>query len=98
MIKKGQAILIAALLLASPLFGVYLADMVGYHEPLDVAAELLGLQEAEWTNWTPFADYAVPGLPPELGYVVSGAIGVAAIFAIGYLLAKLFSKQGGRMA
>ena len=90
MITKKQALLIAALLAAAPIFGVYLADLVGYHEPLDVAAEMLGLRDtSEKINWTPFFDYTVPALPPEAGYLVSGAIGVALILAIGYAAERL---------
>jgi len=40
MISKKALIIIIILLLISPVFGVVLADMVGYHEPLDLAAEL----------------------------------------------------------
>jgi len=93
-ISRRQALLLAALLAASPIFGVYLADLVGYREPLDVAAELLELKEVE-VGWAPFPDYTVPGLPVWLGYIVSGAIGVAAILLVGYALAKLSSGRGG---
>lgn len=78
-----------ALVVVSPIFGIYLAELVGYHEPLDLAAETLGLRETtEEVNWTPFLDYTVPGLPDWLGYVVSGLIGVAIVLALGYLLVR----------
>ncbi|RLE74139.1 MAG: cobalamin biosynthesis protein, partial [Thermoprotei archaeon] len=64
MISKKAIILTFILVIISPIFGVILADMVGYHEPLDLAAESLGLEDiSEETNWTPFFDYTVPGLP-----------------------------------
>lgn len=78
------------LVLISPVFGVVLADLVGYREPLDVAAEELGLEDlTERINWTPLLDYTVPGLPDTVGYVVAGLIGVGVIFAIGYLMTRL---------
>ena len=93
MFGKKSLSVIVVLVLVSPVFGVILADLVGYHEPLDVAAELLKLKDiTEEINWTPFLDYTVPGLPDEVGYVVSGFIGVFIILGIGYLLLKFKSK------
>lgn len=84
--SKRFILLLSILILISPICGVILADMVGYHEPLDLAAESLGLQDlSEQINWTPFYDYSVPGLPAEIGYIISGFIGVAIILIIGYL-------------
>jgi len=88
--KLITAIIIMALV--SPLFGVIGAELVGYHEPLDVAAEMLHLHEAKLPNWTPFADYTVPGLPDTIGYIISAFIGVGVILVIGWLLAR----AGGR--
>ena len=87
---RGALLATLALVVVSPIFGVYLAGLVGYHEPLDIAAELLGLRETtEEVNWTPFLDYTVPGLPDWLGYIVSGLLGVAVVLALGYLLVAL---------
>ncbi len=82
--------IIVVMIVVSPLFGIVLANMVGYHEPLDVAAEKLGLKDrtAE-LNWTPLEDYQVPGLPPIPGYMASGFIGVALILGVGSLLRRL---------
>ncbi len=75
---------IAFMIIISPLFGIILANMVGYHEPLDVAAEMLHLKDiSDKINWTPFYDYTVPGLPDTIGYIVSGVIGVAVVYALG---------------
>ena len=94
MVSKKIMFVIAFLILVSPVFGVILADMVGYHEPLDVAAEILGLNDiTEDINWTPFLDYTVPGLPDVLGYIVSGFIGVGVILALGYVLKRFTSKE-----
>lgn len=82
--------LIILLLLVSPLFGVILANAVRYHEPLDLAAELLNKPDfTEDINWTPFLDYSVPGIPSEIGYIISGFIGIALILSLGTLLKKL---------
>ena len=94
MIPRKALILIIILLLISPLFGVVLADMVGYHEPLDIAAEALGLSDiSEEVNWTPFFDYTFPGLDPITGYILSGLIGIAIIIAIGWLMHRLVSGR-----
>jgi len=90
MISAKSLIVIIVLILISPVFGIILADMVGYHEPLDVAAELLGLKDiSEEINWTPFFDYTVPGLPDVVGYIISGFIGVGIILGIGYVTYKV---------
>ncbi|MCS7364534.1 MAG: cobalamin biosynthesis protein [archaeon GB-1867-035] len=87
-------IVILALIVVSPIFGVILADMVGYHEPLDVAAERLGLEDVtDLFNWTPFIDYTVPGLPATIGYIISGLIGIAMIIGLVYVFSKLTSDR-----
>ncbi len=83
---KRPLVLIVVLLAFSPVFGVILAERVGYHEPLDVAAEKLGLREWDLPEWSPFPDYTVPGLPDTVGYVLSGLVGVALIIALGLAL------------
>lgn len=89
MLTRKQFGVLALLIVVSPVFGVYLADLVGYHEPLDVAADLLGLKDiTEKINWTPFLDYSVPGLPDWLGYIIAGFIGMAAVLAVGWLIQK----------
>ena len=88
-LKKGYIITVI-LVIISPVFGVILADVVGYHEPLDVAAESLGLNEfTEQINWTPFLDYSVPGLPDEVGYIVAGFIGIIVILLICQLISRV---------
>ena len=87
-------IVILILIFISPIFGVILADMIGFHEPLDIAAEALDLPDyTEDVNWTPFLDYTVPGLSAETGYIVSGIIGVAVILVIGVAIRKLAKKR-----
>ena len=87
---RKPLVLVLALVAVSPVFGVVLTDMIGYHEPLDVAAEQLGLKDlTDVTNWTPFLDYTMPGLPQEIGYVIAGLLGIGIILAIGFLLRRL---------
>jgi len=94
MLSKKAFISIIVLVLVSPIFGVILADMVGYHEPLDLAAEALGLEDKnEEMNWTPFIDYTFPGLPDPIGYILAGFIGVAVVLALGMGLAKILGKE-----
>ena len=91
--------LLATLLLVfiSPIFGVILADLVGYHEPLDVAAEALNLPDlTEEINWTPFLDYTVPGLPSSIGYIVAGFMGVGLILALGFIAARAIGRKTGK--
>jgi len=89
-------ITIVILLVVSPLFGVVGAELVGYHEPLDVAAEALGLEESSiWSGLLP--DYSIPGLPEDwlsasMGYIISGVVGVLIILAIGFILTRLSGK------
>lgn len=85
---------VAMLVVLSPIFGVWLAEAVGYAEPLDHVAEALGLEDiSEQVNWTPFFGYMVPGLPDWLGYMATGAVGAAIFLAIAYL-AERASKRG----
>lgn len=94
MLSRKVIITIVALIIISPLFGVVLADAVGYHEPLDVAAEKLGLKDVtDKLNWTPFLDYSVPGLPATIGYIISGFIGVAAVLGLGYLIKAVLGRK-----
>ena len=91
---RRALLIIVVLVLVSPVFGVILAEMVGYHEPLDVAAELVGLPDkSEELNWTPFFDYTVPGLPDTVGYIVAGFMGIAAILALGAVLQRVAARR-----
>lgn len=100
---KKLYIFLALMALVSPVFGVWLANLVGYHEPLDVAAEKINelanetlhtviLQDvSDQMNWTPLKDYTVPGLPDWLGYIISAYIGLAVFIAL-WLVARRVKK------
>ncbi|MFZ8811772.1 MAG: PDGLE domain-containing protein [Pyrobaculum sp.] len=91
---KRLFVFLAVMAFISPVFGVWLADLVGYREPLDVAAEAVNevanktlgkpilVDITEEINWTPFLDYTVPGLPDWAGYIVSAFIGLAIFYVI----------------
>lgn len=92
--SKKALLLIIILIVISPIFGVVLAEAVNYHEPLDVAAEELGLEDlTEHFNWTPLLDYTVPGLPNTIGYIIAGFIGTGIILLIGKGLAKILGGK-----
>ena len=92
--RYGKALLVIVVLaIISPVFGVILADAVGYHEPLDVAAETLGLKEEDIEWGSPLPDYSVPGLDPVTGYIRSGIVGAAVVFGIAYLLSRVSKKE-----
>ncbi len=88
MISKRLLLSIFVIVLVSPLFGVIGAELVGYHEPLDVAAEKIGLGESEPVWEGIFPDYTVPGLPDIIGYMIAGLIGVSLLLAPAFLRKK----------
>ena len=90
-----KSLLIALILVAvSPVFGVILAELTGYHEPLNIAADLLGLRDlTEQFNWTPFLDYTVPGLPEIAGYIVASLIGVIITIGLGLALSRILGSK-----
>ncbi len=74
-------LVIIILIAVSPLFGVIGAEIVGYHEPLDVAvdtaSQISGVEVKEVSYWSGILpDYTVPGVNNVTGYIVSGFIGV----------------------
>lgn len=84
--SKTALIVVAAMIVLAPLFA-YLAELVNYTEPLEVAAENLGLSENSiWSGI--FPDYTVPGLNEYIGAFITGAIGVVLILAIGVAFAR----------
>lgn len=94
MVSKKVFMIIISLILMSPVFGIILAEITGFHEPLDIAAEMLNLKDiTEEINWTPLLDYTIPGLPNTLGYIISGFIGVGLILLLGYVLKYFTSKE-----
>jgi hypothetical protein len=93
---KRALITIAILLTLSPIFGILGSELVGYHEPLDVAAEEIGLSESPMWSGV-FPDYTIPNLLGDwvsrsIGYIISGIIGVLMILTIGFILRYILGK------
>jgi len=79
-------IAIGIMVLLSPLFA-YAAEMVGYSEPLENAAEELGAEEnQEYTGILP--DYSVPGLDPHSGTLISGIVGTLITLGVALAIGK----------
>lgn len=93
---RRALVAISLLLIISPLFGVVASELVGYQEPLDVAAEKIGLSEAPlWRGL--LSDYTIPGLLEDwvslsVGYIISGTIGVLLILATCFILNHLLGE------
>ena len=89
--SKAALVAIGVMIVFAPLFA-YLAELVNYTEPLEVAAEKLGLHEMSiWSGV--FPDYTVPGINDYLGALITGAIGVVLILAIGVALARANKEE-----
>ncbi|MDI9611357.1 MAG: energy-coupling factor ABC transporter permease [Archaeoglobales archaeon] len=81
-VGRASFALIAVLIALSPIFA-YFAENVGYSEPLENAAEMLGLEESPiYEGLLP--DYTIPGLDPYIGTLISGAIGVMIVLMLAY--------------
>ncbi len=94
MVSRKTILIVVFLVTISPIFGVILSEAVGYHEPLDIVAELLGLEDrTEDTNWTPLLDYTFPGLPDTVGYIVAGLIGVTIVLVLGHFLTEILVRK-----
>jgi cobalt/nickel transport system permease protein len=83
---KTALAVIAAMIVVSPLFA-YAAELVGYSEPLENAAEMLGLSENPiYEGLLP--DYTVPGIDPYTGTLIAGIVGTVIVLALGYVMAR----------
>ncbi|MFN3383403.1 MAG: energy-coupling factor ABC transporter permease [Archaeoglobaceae archaeon] len=83
-VGKISYAVIGLMILLSPIFA-YLAEKVDYSEPLENAAEILGLEEIT-INSGIFPDYTIPGLDPYIGTLLSGAIGVLIVFLLSFIV------------
>lgn len=81
-LRSGLVLLIVLVALA-PLFG-WAATQVGYTEPLEhAAAETGAVDHATVTLPGLLPDYSIPGAPPVVGTLLSGALGTAMVLGIG---------------
>uniref|UniRef100_A0A7J2TK49 Nickel transporter n=1 Tax=Archaeoglobus fulgidus TaxID=2234 RepID=A0A7J2TK49_ARCFL len=79
-VGKLSAAVIGILLALSPLFA-YLSEEVGSSEPMDKAAEMLELEEANIYEGI-FPDYSIPGIDPYVGALLSGIVGLLIVLAL----------------
>lgn len=88
-IKVGRITwaVIGLLILLSPLFA-YAAEAVGYSEPLENVAEMLGAEEHPiYEGLLP--DYTVPGIDPYVGTLISGIVGVGIVLLLGIGISRI---------
>lgn len=90
-VGKASFALVAILIILSPVFA-YLSESVGYSEPMENAAEMLGFEEKPIYE-SLFPDYTIHGLDPYVGTLLSGAIGVLIVLAFAYLLKYAHSSR-----
>lgn len=81
-VGKASLALIALMIAISPIFA-YLAEEVGYSEPMENAAKILGLEETT-INEGILPDYTIPGMDPMIGTLLSGAIGVLIVLLVSF--------------
>jgi len=85
---KKAYFLIALLVILSPFFA-WAADLVGYSEPLENAAEEAGASEHEGIFHGVFPDYTVPSMNPYLSALITGVIGCLIIIIVTMVLRKI---------
>jgi len=90
-IGKVPIVIVGILLILTPVFA-YLSEEVGYSEPLDKAAEILGLEENKIYEGI-FPDYTIPGLDPYLGTLISGIIGLVIVLLLAIGLKYAYSSR-----
>lgn len=81
-VGKVPYVIIALMIVFSPVFA-YFAELVEYSEPLENAAEILGVEE-EVINPGIFPDYTIPGMDPYIGTFLSGAVGVLIVLILAF--------------
>ncbi|MCS7119335.1 MAG: energy-coupling factor ABC transporter permease [Archaeoglobaceae archaeon] len=88
--KKSSA-LVFIMIVLSPVFA-YLAEEVGYSEPMENAAKILELEEMRIFEGI-FPDYTFPGFDPYIGALISGSIGVLVVLAISLAIRYAYSSR-----
>jgi len=98
-LKKGLRkwrkvfIVIAVMLLVSPFFA-WAAEVVGYAEPLENAAERLGAMEHEYAILSGLIpDYTIPGANPYASAIVAGIVGCLIVLGLGLVLGKVLGRR-----
>jgi hypothetical protein len=90
---KSPIIVISVMLLLSPLFA-WTAEVVGYAEPLENAAEHLGAIEHEYAIISGILpDYTVPGANPYASALVAGIVGCITVAMLCLAIGKVLERQ-----
>ncbi|MEM4473007.1 MAG: energy-coupling factor ABC transporter permease [Archaeoglobaceae archaeon] len=90
-IGKTSAAVLIILIVLSPVFA-YLAEEVGYFEPMEKAAEILGLEEHRFYEAV-FPDYTIVGFDPYLGTLMSCAIGTLIVLLLSIVVKYAYSHR-----
>jgi len=88
--SKKFWVVLGIMIVLSPLFA-YAAELVGYSEPLENVAEMLGVEEKTLYEGI-FPDYSVPGLDMASGTLISAIIGTLITLGLAFAVAKAISR------
>lgn len=91
---RNAFIAIAVMILSAPIFA-WSAKQVGYAEPLEAAAEKVGVLKHGYSLLKGiFPEYVVPGLNPYLSAILSGILGCLMVLFIGWGMGKILKQEG----
>jgi len=86
-------IVLGVMILVSPVFA-WGAEVVGYAEPLENAAEHLGAMEHEYAIISGiFPDYTIPGANPYASTIVAGIVGCLIVLGLGLVIGKALGEK-----
>jgi len=90
---RGVLIAIFLMILVSPFFA-WGAEIVGYAEPLENAAEHLGAMEHEYAIISGLIpDYTIPGANPYASAIVAGIVGCLIVLGLGLVVGKVLERR-----
>ncbi len=88
---RRSYLVVGIMILLSPIFA-YLAEIVGYSEPLENVAEMLNVEEKTiYSGIMP--DYTIEGLNPYLGTAIAGAFGAVLTYIFARGVVRLAGKS-----
>ena len=90
---RGVLIAIFLMILVSPFFA-WGAEIVGYAEPLENAAEHLGAMEHEYAIISGLIpDYTIPGANPYTSAIAAGIVGCLIVLGLGLVVGKVLERR-----
>jgi cobalt/nickel transport protein len=89
-VRKSLVALIVLGLIA-PVFG-WASGVVGYAEPIDVAAEQTGAADEATGGHGLFPDYSVPGLGSGVGTLLSALVGITITLGVALAAGRLLEE------